>query len=387
MRNGYLYLVCLFLFTLTSCELFNRERHKDIDLIQVVGNVMAGKDSTSKLSILRDKDLPPAPDPNIITADTLNVFGNNYYSVIAEYPDPVYNRFAIIDSYHNVLLLDKSLNGYITQSDFNIDQMDFVKTEENFVSKGAIGLKRISLYSINDEGEAGLVFRTFTELSEHGIIYKQDISRIGTDDIETKIYSTSREDSKLKQNYDIFHFNSEKGKYTSQEDFFDAFVISEVQKYDGQTDKPEITSRESYLRQREIKTSEVTTEHKLGKFSMPLSGEWNEIRNVMISEPLERTMKGTRFINNQYGAEISVIQLPADDSAESFITYPLENISTGNYRVRFSEKISGTKYFYRFFEYSCGSEKFLLILQTLKKTYDLYKSDYQMLINSFSMNC
>ncbi len=120
---------------------------------------------------------------------------------------------------------------------------------------------------------------------------------------------------------------------------------------------------------------------------MPLSDEWNEVKDVKITGLLKYPEPGTKFINNHYGAEISVIQIPPDDSAESYISYPLENVSAGNYRVRFSEKVAGGKYFYQFFEYSCGKEKFLLILQTLKTTYDQYKDDYQNLINSFSMDC
>jgi hypothetical protein len=98
-------------------------------------------------------------------------------------------------------------------------------------------------------------------------------------------------------------------------------------------------------------------------------------------------MDGTKFINNHYGAEISIIRIPQNSSTENLIKYPLGNVSSGNYTVRFSEKISGGKYFYQFFEYSCENEKYLLILQTLKTTYDTYKLDYQNLINSFSMDC
>ncbi len=385
--NKSLYPVFIILITLSSCELFNRENQKSLDLTQIVRNVMAGKDSTSKLSILRDKELPPAVNPNLVHADTLSISGKRYYYVIAEYPDPVYNRFTILDSYYNVLLVDKSLNGYLAVAPFYIDHINFVKVEEIFVSKGILGLKRISLYSIDNEGEAGLVFRTFTELSEPGITYKQDISSIDHEDIQTKIYSTSKEELKLDQDHDIFHFTSEMRKYASHDNFFDDFVVSEVRQFDAQTIRPEIISRESYLKQRGIKTSRITTDHKLGKFSMPLTTEWNEVKDVKISEPLNKPITGTRFINNHYGAEISVVQIPRNDSSESYIRYPFENISTGNYRVRFSEKISGAKYYYQFFEYSCANEKFLLILQTLKTTYDLYKSDYQLLINSFSMDC
>ncbi len=96
---------------------------------------------------------------------------------------------------------------------------------------------------------------------------------------------------------------------------------------------------------------------------------------------------GTKYINNQFGAEITVIQLLGNDSSENYVKFKFENISTGNYKVRYSDKVADGIYFYQFFEYSCSSEKFLLILQTLKSTYETYKSEYQKLINSFSIGC
>lgn len=385
--NKSLYLAIIFLLIFSSCNLFNRESESNLNIADTVKKVIAGEDTTSRLIILRDREIPPASNPNLISVDTFKAFGKKYYSLIAEYPNPVYNRFAIIDSYYNVLLMDRSLNGYLKQEVFNVGQIHFIQVEENFISNGVLGLRRSSLYSVGDNGEAELVFRVFTELDEPDITYKQDIIRIDPHEIETKIYSTNGADSKLTRTGEVFPFDSETGTYTGEENSFDYFVLSEVHSYDSETGLPQITSRTSYLRQLGLHPSEMTTEHKLGSFSMPLSDEWYQVKNVKIAEMLNKPMTGTKFINNHYGADISVIKIPEYDSSETYISYPLANVSAGNYRVRFSEKISGGKYFYQFFEYSCGSEKFLLILKTLKTTYDLYKSDYQTLINSFSMDC
>lgn len=385
--NKSLYLVVILLFLLSSCEPFNRKNESSLNLSSSVQKVIAGTDSTSKLAVLRDKEIPPAANPNSIKVDTFITSRKKYYAVLAEYPDPLYNRFVITDADYNVLLMDKSLNGNLSEFTVKVGQNFYIQVEENFISKGVLGLKRTSLYSIDDKAKAELAFRTYTELSESGITYKQDILKIEPWSILTKIYSTGQEESKLKQDSEVFLFNKITGEYYSEENKFDSFVFSEVNNFDSMTDKPQIISRRSYLRQLGINSSEKTTEHKVGSFSMPLSDEWNEVKNVKISAPLKNPMNGTKYINNHYGAEISVIKIPANDSSESLINYPLENISSGNYRVRFSDKISAGKYFYQFFEYSCRSEKFLLILQTIKTTYDLYKSDYQNLINSFSMEC
>ncbi len=385
--NKSLFPALVLLLIFSSCQLFEKKNTDSVNLQQTVQNVIAGTDTTSKLLSLRDKQLPPADDPNFIRIDTFYTFGKTYYTILAEYPNPVYNRFAIVDPDFNVLLIDKSLNGYLSEEVIHTGQLHFIQVEENYISKGVLGLKHISLYSIDDNGEAGLVFRTYTELREPGITYKQDIASIEPKEIQTKIYSTNQAESKLDRDGDIFNYDAKTVGYSSEDHVFDSFVLSEVQAYVSQSDKPEITSRDSYLRQLGINPQITTTNHRLGNFSMPLSAEWNEVKNVKISVMLNHPVSGTKFINNHYGAEISVIQIPAEDSSESYIRYPLENISSGNYRVRFSDKTSGGKYYYQFFEYSCGNEKFLLILQTLKTTYEEYKSDYQNLINSFSMEC
>jgi len=362
---------------------------KNHAISDVIKKIIAGKDTTTtSLLILRDTKIPPADNPNQIKIDTLRVKGRKYYSVMAEYPDPLYNRFAIIDSDYNVLLLDKSLNGYLSEVPVKIGSAQFIQVEENFISKGSIKLKRLSLYSLSEKDETGLAFRIYTEIEIPGAIdYKQEIMQLTPEIILTQITGLKSGKPGSDQLSDSFSFDVSIKKYFSERNIFDSLVISTVENSDLQTDKPQIIRGNPINKNTSIIQSAEKTEHRVGAFSMPLSEEWNEIKNVKVSSMLKKISIGTKYINYHYGAEITVIQLMGHDSAESYIKYPLVNTSSGNYTVRFSEKFSEGLYFYQFFEYSCKQEKFLLILQTLKSTYEIYKSDYQNLINSFSMEC
>lgn len=388
--NKSLLLSFILILTYSSCKFVQEtDSEKNPVVSEVIKNIIAGKDTTAtSLLILRDTKLPPADNPNQIKIDTLRVKGCKYYSVMAEYPDPLHNRFAIIDSDYNVLLLDKSLNGYLSEVPVKIGSAQFIQVAENFISKGSIKLKRLSLYSMNEKDETGLAFRIYIELEIPGAVdYKQEIIQLTPEVISTKITGLKSEKPESEQLSDSFRFDASTKKFISERNIFDSLVISTVENSDIQTDKSQIVRSNPINKTTGTVQYTEKTEHRVGAFSMPLSEDWNEIKNVKVSSMLKKISIGTKFINYHYGAEITVIQLVGNDSAESYIKYPLVNTSSGNYTVRFSEKFSEGLYFYQFFEYSCNQEKFLLILQTLKSTYEIYKSDYQNLINSFSMEC
>ena len=75
--NKSLYLVYIFLLIFSSCDILNKQSHNTIDLTKEIHDVFAGTDSVSKLSVLRDKELPLAANPNFIIADTFLTFGKN----------------------------------------------------------------------------------------------------------------------------------------------------------------------------------------------------------------------------------------------------------------------------------------------------------------------
>ncbi|HSD64705.1 MAG TPA: hypothetical protein VLB50_12955 [Ignavibacteriaceae bacterium] len=380
-----LLLSIILIIIFSSCNLFRKSDYDIILSTEKIEKIIAGKDTTeSSLSIFHDKDLPPAGRANHIEIDTININGKNFYTVLAEYPNPLYNRFAIINDKADVLLIDKSLNGYITNSILKVGNLQFIKVEENFISKETLRLKRISFYSLNDLDEANLVFRTYTELQKTGNTYLQKIIKFTPEEIITEIQSTEKSISDLTGDSDRFVFDEKTNKFISVDNNFDTFVIDLITDFKSKTINPVINEQNDLAQQKEeIKPDE----HEPGKFSLPISEQWDEIKNVKVSHLMKKLVTGTKYINNQFGAEITVIQLPDNDSSENYIDYNLENVSTGNYKVRFSEKILDGIYYYQFFEYSCTNEKFLLILKTLKSTYETYRFEYQNLINSFSMGC
>jgi len=382
--NKSLFLLFILILIFSGCDTYIKKSPENTFQLQsVIKNIIGGIDTThSSLNIFRDNELPPAKNPNKIIVDSIKLKSKYYYTVIAEYPNPLYNRFAILDNNFNVRLLDKSLNGFLSLKIFNSGKK-YISINEKFSSKGVIGLRRVSFYYIDGNGNASLVFRTFTDLEKPGIHYSQTIFSVAPNEILTVINYPDPENEIIKEN-DRFLFDNRSNKFVSTKSIFDSLVLNIIENFEPQTDKPEMVSRKSTMP--EAGTIPVI-DNKTGSFSLPLSDQWDEIKNVKVTLMLKKLMTGIKYINNKFGAEITVVQLPANDSSENYINYPLINVSSGNYRVRFTEKISEGIYFYQFFEYSCKSEKFLLILQTLKSTYETYISDYQNLINSFSMGC
>jgi hypothetical protein len=369
---------------LSSCNFLRNNDNDKVLTKEHIEDIIAGKDtSTPSLLILYDKKLPPPGKANRVDINTIKYDGKEYYSVLAEYTDTLYNRFAIIDENLNVILLDKSLSGHLAENILQTADKQFIKIEEDFISKDTLGLKRISLYNLVGSGEAVLAFRTYTELKEPGVTYSQEILKMTLEEIITKISSTDRMFTEMIDSSDNFVFDSAAKKYISVESRFDSFVLNLVTNNTSINLNPSEDSNDPSVQQSE----NITSNDNSRKFSIPLSSQWDEIQNVKVTYLMKKMVIGTKYINNQYGAEITVIQLPGNDSSENYINYKLENISSGNYKVRYSDKVADGIYYYQFFEYSCSGEKFLLILQTLKSTYETYRSEYQNLINSFSMGC
>jgi len=55
--------------------------------------------------------------------------------------------------------------------------------------------------------------------------------------------------------------------------------------------------------------------------------------------------------------------------------------------MRFSDKLIDSKNIYQLYEFSCPSKKILMILETPKSTYELNKTHYEQIINSFLIKC
>lgn len=370
----------------TILPAYNSGTIKDMVIRAISGDTSANK----KLNNLIDLNIPVNNDYNTLVIDSLNVkINKKIYIVLLNYPNPIYNRFAVYDTALNIYLIDKSLNGYINESVISLKEKKLIKVSENFLSKDILQVSRISLYQVNDTS-AVLSLRTFTKLIEPKNFFNQKITGFSAEQINTELSSSKV--SPISGKTDIFQYDNSKRKYISTSNTFDNFVIDRIKNYKSNSDKPEITDKKSLYASIgvdiDLDTIKTTgnTKNTQG-YSLTLADNWKAVKDISITNFLKSPLKGTKYINDVIGAKISVIALPAMDSSENYIEYELSKSTAGKYKVRYSEKIVVKSEFVQFFEYTCGSKKYLLILTASKYTYDQFKNDFNDIINSFSINC
>ena len=396
MKNIFITIFSTAVILASGCGLFNNNKEASMpansgDIKTMVLKAVNGdKTSNNLLSNLIDLQLPVLNDYNKITVDSARTFGGKkFYFIVLTFPNPVYNRFAIYDTTLRAYLIDKSLNGNVSFGTEELNNKRLFELTENFISKDVLKLQRISLYQIFDT-TANLVFRTYTKLRTPTNVFTQTLSEISEDRIKTLLGSSKK--SIIQNKADVFLFNPAQKKYVSQDSVFDNFVKAQVIGFKYKTELPAITDEKSALASTginsipdTIKTTSNTRDSQ--GFTLTLTGNWNTLRNFMIDDLLNKKFQGTRYINEVIGASISVIMIPSGDSAEIYTDYKLPNVKEGKYRVRYSDKILLRKDFLQYFEYSCGTKKYMVILRASKYTYDEYKTIYENIINSFTIDC
>jgi hypothetical protein len=389
---------CVILFVLVimifyGCSKNNGTERKNADgkFIEnlVINAINGNSNDNSSLNNLIDRRLPLNNTYESLSIDSLeDNSGKKFYTVLLEYSNPAYNRFAVFDSFLDNYLIDKSLNGKISLQFDAEEGMTLIKVMEDFHSKDIFNLNRISFYLVNDTS-VNLVFRTFTNLNYKKYIYSQRIDLVSRDKIKTTI--SSNIDPLMNGIQDEFIFNKKLDKYESGKDLFDKYVINKVNDFKDALKNPEITDEKSLLASVGLNIPDKTITNNEDAenpgFSIKLSKDWEEFKNFTITEFLNKQMQGTRYYNPVVGATISVIEIPFTNDAEDYINYRLNNKMKGKITIRNSGKIIQGKYFVLFFEFYCGKKKFLLIMKGSKFTFDSYKDFYYKIINSFSIDC
>ncbi|HKI79396.1 MAG TPA: hypothetical protein VKA26_12705 [Ignavibacteriaceae bacterium] len=393
MRKFLLPYSLLFL-VLAGCS--NNQVNQNIDVngqtLKKLINIATKGDVKANISLgnLINLNLPENSNYNTLKIDSLTTeIGGLYYTVLLEYPNPIYNRFAIYDTSLNLLLNDKSLNGYLTQEKLNTNGHLFIKITEDFTSKDIIKLDRLSLYSIGDT-TANLVFRSFIKMEINNKKFTQQIEEVSDDRIKSS--TKSNRFSSIRNKSDIFSFNKTSNKFTSNNNIFDNYVMQTVYRVKDNNQSPQITDMKSMWEsvgidpEANAHNSDFKTNPSLN-YSLTLSEEWKKFENFSTAEFLSKEFKCTRYLNNTLGATITLIEIPPANSAEDFIKYKLNKNKNGKINRRFTDEIIENKFFIRFVEYSCGSRKILLIIKGSKFTYNNYKDLYDKIIDSFSMDC
>jgi len=324
---------------------------------------------------------------NKIDIDSIEINNENYYTLILENQNPVYNLFAIIDKDLNLIIKDESLNGYINLNFKKSGSRRFAVITEDFNSKDVVQLRRISYY-ILEQYSSMLAFRQFTKFSSPSKEAEQVVSIISDTAIITNINNLSAKSSKTYK--DIFRFDIANNKYISNKNLFDSLIYKEVRSVNVKFKNPQITNGESILSFISNKGSSISIiQAKLQEsdFEIDLNSTWNKLDNITISDFVKKNLKGTKYISGKMGASISLAAIATTDSAENYFNEDLKNKTKFASEVRYSDKFIDNKNIYQLYEFSCPSKKILMILETPKSTYELNKNQYEQIIKTFLIKC
>ncbi|MCH7827153.1 MAG: hypothetical protein IIC75_04135 [Bacteroidetes bacterium] len=397
MNKFSLYTFLLFSLIVTGC--FKKSENKNLLLTKkilentVIRAINGVKTANDSLSNLIDYSLPLNPYYNQLSIDS-TLYNKNrvLFTLLITYNNPLYNRFAVFNTNLDAELIDKSLNGNIYKEKLYINGNYFLKLTEDFLSKDIFNLTRISLYKV-DTNSVNLVFRTFSRLKEKRRIYTQDITEITNDRIKTKLNSSVR--SRLRNKSDVFPFSSLTKKYESNSNLFYNYIFNKISRARVKLKLPLITDKKSALATVGLTSEHITTNKKIENkspvgFSINLSKTWKRFDNFMIRSHLIKGKKGTRFLNSVLGATISIIRIDNSEDITDYTKYPFVN-ETNNplvngLRRKSTERMIYGKSFYQLIEYIGRNQKFLLIINGSKYTFDKYEKLYLNILSSFKIN-
>ena len=387
----------LFSLFITGC--FKKPENNNLPLskkilentvLRAIKGVKAANDS---LSNLIDYSLPLNSDYNQLSIDS-TLFNKNrvLFTLLITYNNPLYNRFAVYNTNLEAELIDKSLNGYIYKEKLYINGNNFLKLSEDFLSKDIFNLTRISLYKV-DSNSVNLVFRTFSKLKEKRKIYTQDITEITNDRIKTKLNSSVR--SSLRNKSDVFPFSSLTKRYEPSNNLFYNYIFNKISRARVKLKLPIIIDKKSALATVGITSEHITTNKKIETkspvgFTINLSETWNRFDDFMIRSHLIKGKKGTRFLNSFLGATISIIKIDNSEEISDYTKYPFVN-ETNNplangLKIKSTNRMIYGKSFFQLFEYIGNDQKFLLIINGSKYTFDKYGKLYNDILYSFKFN-
>lgn len=324
---------------------------------------------------------------NKIDVDSIEINNINYYTLLLENQNPVYNLFAVVDKNMNLILKDESLNGYLKLNFKKSGSRRFAVITENFNSKDVIELNRVSYYLL-EQYSSDLVFRQFIKIKTPSKEAEQVISVISDTAIITSIFYPAAKNSKTSK--DVFRFDVATDRYLSANNLFDSLVVKEIRSLNIQTKNPQITDGESILRffnngQNVSDLGNVKLSEK--DFVIDLDSTWKKLGSVTISNLVKQKVTGSKYISGKMGASISLAAIAPTDSAENYFNETLNNKYQYNSSMRSSDKLIDNKNIYQLYEFSCPTKKILMILETPKSSYELNKDHYDQIIRTFLIKC
>ena len=381
-------ILLLFFVSLTGCtekkvETFDVNKFENLVFEAIKGNVTAN----DTLGNLFDLTLPPPKVINKLKIDSVKSFDNKqFYTLLIESENPIYNRFAVYDSSLVLYLKDLSLNGYLSWRKIGNNYLSFFEVTEEFRTKDRINLKRKSFYRITKD-TVTLSLRIFSDFDDGVIKINQTVDNITPEVISTIL--NGHPDFPLSKMWSNFLFDPNSLMYKEYPIYFDSLVTILINK---SADGIEPAIRDIISAHQSLgieKSASDKDEIKNGndQFTMFVPEGWRLLRNVSISKQLLSPQTGTYILNPSLGASFSIIKIEESQRIEDFIQTTVTDSVAGNYIVRFSEKIRKGNNYFRFFEISCLSLKFVIVFESPMRTYENNKKIFEEMISSFGVKC
>jgi hypothetical protein len=357
----------------TGCSSDHEQINKsDLESL-IIKAISNDQDANVKLQGLLTPDHQGKIDYNQLSINQLQTKDETIFSVILEYPDPRLNRFAIYDGQMNLLLLDKSINGYMSSEWVQLNGRKFIFLQESFLTKDVLNIDRLSIYEI-DNGFASMVYRAPSRFVEVRDTAYQTVESIDEDFIITKL--SGIENIKMFDRRDTFYFNTNLEKYLSNKDKFEKFVEQKIENFTWITTRPQITDEFKY-----------NTTVSVGKgYKISFGDDWQKISNFKEERHLKKALEGVKYINDNNGASFTIFEIPVGEDGDDYSHYKLSETKNGVYRIRTSVFELGENYL-QLFEYSCGNMKYLLLFECPKSVYLENRMIFSEIINSFQIDC
>lgn len=357
----------------------------------IISSMEGSKDNNELIGKLFDYSIPLPKNYNSLIIDSIIVPPKvRYYYAVIEFPNPIYNRFAVYDSVGALRLMDKSLNGYLKAMKYGDQNYSFLTITERFTSKDVIKLERVNFYYFNKDTVTAAL-RTFTSYNDSLNDFRQSFLGFTNGRLSASLSGTSKKPFNPSEFY--YALDTVKRRFLSQSTVFDDSIYSFIYAKKGKFSDMQIIDKKSAIQSTGQQAS-VDTVSKYNNFkekkagfslSLPPAG-WKIQKNVYVSAQLKRPTQGTIFYNDVLGAKFSVIEIKYTEVAENFVNYSLTQEERKYYTVRSTDKISIARLYFRFFEVSNVDKRFLVIFECPKASYEKNQQEYTNIFNTFSID-
>jgi hypothetical protein len=386
MRNIFFEILILAFFIISCKEEIQIKQKIDSELIRksIIYYLDSSKQSLQNISSLFSNINEPSNNYNKLTVDSLIINNRLHFAILLEHPIPVYNLFAVLDDSLNLVLRDKSLNGYLKLTKFNAGNSDYIQLTENYKSLDVFNLNRLSLYrKLGDKFY--LVFRGHIIFTSPTDSVVRNITSL-TDSVIICSIPKTKSLVKNEITYRMIFDNASK-IFRTQRDFMDSLIQREINNFASDFSPNQILNKKSFLDLIKQNLADSLIEEK-NEYEFTVPADWISLDNISFYKVLKKKVKGSYFVNKNLGVNIGIIKIPEFENSEDYVNanFTIQK-KLRNYQIRESIVQEDVKYFSQAIEHQCNGIKYLLIIEGSKNVYRKNQDYFRDILSSFAISC